>query len=95
MVGGVINKPAIDSSGDIYEFCQNLEKLCLKNEVTIKTNTEVKEILTEGHGNRSVLKIIQLLFFDENPIFDATWEIWVKISHSAKWPAHYYYFFYF
>ena len=52
LVGGVINKPAIDSSGDIHEFCQNLKKLCLKNDVTIKTDTGVKEILTEGYGKK-------------------------------------------
>ena len=52
LVGGVINKPAIDASGDIHEFCQNLKKLCLKNDVTIKTDTGVKEILTEGYGKK-------------------------------------------
>ena len=52
LVGGVINKPAIDSSGDIHEFCQNLKKLCFKNDVTIKTDTGVKEILTEGYGKK-------------------------------------------
>jgi len=55
LVGGVINKPAIDSSGDIHEFCQNLKKLCLKNDVTIKTDTGVKEILTEGYGKNRVI----------------------------------------
>ena len=40
MAGGVINNPRIDSSGDIHEFCQNLRKLCMKNGVVVKTNTE-------------------------------------------------------
>ena len=59
MAGGVINNPPIDSSGDIHEFCQNLRKLCMKNGVVVKTDTEVKEILTEGYGkNRAVSGVL-------------------------------------
>ena len=55
----MINNPPIDSSGDIHEFCQNLRKLCLKNGVVVKTDTEVKEILTEGYGkNRLVSGVL-------------------------------------
>ena len=47
LVGGVINDPPIDSSGDIQKFCMNLSQLCVQNGVEIRTNAEVKEILVD------------------------------------------------
>ena len=47
MVGGVINDPPIDSSGDIQKFCMNLSQLCVQNGVEIRKNAEVKEIMVD------------------------------------------------
>ena len=47
LVGGVINDPPIDSSGDIQKFCMNLSQLCVQNGVEIRKNAEVKEILVD------------------------------------------------
>ena len=47
LVGGVINDPPIDSSGDIQKFCMNLSQLCVQNGVEIRKNAEVKEIMVD------------------------------------------------
>ena len=44
LVGGVVNEPGIDSSGDIYVFCKNLRTLCEKRGVRILTNAGVSKI---------------------------------------------------
>ena len=49
LVGGVVNEPGIDSSGDIFVFCKNLRSLCEKRGVHILTNAGVSKIaLHEG-----------------------------------------------
>ena len=57
LAGAVVNVPSIDSSGDIHQFCQNVKQLCIQKGVEIKTNCEVKEILTQNDPdtNRYVL----------------------------------------
>ena len=51
LVGGVVNVPSIDSSGDIHLFCQKVKHLCMEKGVQIKTESEVKEILTHVDPN--------------------------------------------
>ncbi len=46
---GVWNQPAVDSSADIFTFCCNLEKKCLKLGVQILTSMEVTNVIKEGN----------------------------------------------
>ena len=78
LAGGVINEPAIDSSGDINLFCQSLKNMCIKNDVVIKTGSAVKEIMTENNGSKYVIFTIQELIMWSLAIFK-----WL----SGFWPV--------
>jgi hypothetical protein len=47
VIGGLINDPAIDTNGDIFKFCVNVEKICVKKGVTILKGIGVKKINLE------------------------------------------------
>lgn len=44
LIGGLTNDPAIDTNGDIFKFCVNVEKICVKKGVTIYKGVGVKKI---------------------------------------------------
>ena len=46
---GVWNQPPVDSSADIFTFCTNLEKKCMKLGVKILTNMNVTKVVKEGN----------------------------------------------
>ena len=66
LAGAVVNVPSIDSSGDIHQFCQNVKQLCIQKGVEIKTNCEVKEILTQNDPdtNRYVIPRLLSMYLD-------------------------------
>ena len=52
---GVWNQPGIDSTADIFTFCENLERKCLQLGVKILLNTEVHELKKENNKIVGVL----------------------------------------